>query len=156
LPAIRRTIDAACAVSLATAVVLVPTTTASAARANDPPSVSLVRDGRGLRALLPDSTTPPASSVGPAPDAPVPPLPAPPPAPAREPSFEIVVVAGDNLWELAARQLATLAGRSRVEIADAEITPYWVRVCDANRALLRSGDPSLIYPGERVVLPPIS
>src|SRR4051794_28217347 len=44
VPAVRRAVDAACAVSVATSVVLAPTV-AGAARADDPPSVSLVRDG---------------------------------------------------------------------------------------------------------------
>jgi hypothetical protein len=148
LPAIRRTIDAACAVSLATSVVLVPAA-ASAARPSDPPSVSLVRDGRGLRQLPPATTTPPA---------PPPAAAAPPSTPtgAVTPPNEVVVAAGDNLWELAARQLAMLGGRARGDVADREIAPYWARVCDENRSRLESGDPNLIYPGERVVLPPIS
>jgi hypothetical protein len=143
LPAIRRTIDAACAVSLATSVVLVPATGA-AARTPDPPSVSLVRDGRGLRQLPSDTAPPPTTTP---PSAPALPL---------EPSAEIVVVAGDNLWEVAARQVAARAGRHREELADAEIAPYWVRVCDANRAHLQSSDPNVIHPGERVVLPPVN
>lgn len=159
LPAIRRTIDAACAVSVVTSVVLAPAA-ASAARANDPPAVSLVRDGRGLRQLPPDTTaptsSPPAAPLAPtATRAPAPP-PTTAPAVAPEPSHEIVIVAGDNLWELAARHLAALGGRIRSEVTDAEIAPYWVRVCDENRAQLQSGDPNLIVPGERVVLPPIS
>jgi hypothetical protein len=111
--------------------------------------VSLVRDGRGLRQLPPDTTTPPAS------------LPAAAPSSTRSTTTaaqpqEVVIAAGDNLWEVAARQLAMLTGRSRADIADADIARYWIEVCEANRAQLRSGDPNLIFPGERVVLPPIS
>jgi hypothetical protein len=58
-----------------------------------------------------------------------------------------VVVRGDNLWSIAAAHL----GAHRA----ADVAPYWQRVVDANRATLRSGDPSLIYPGEHVTLPPL-
>src|SRR4051794_33335564 len=67
LPAVRRAVDAACAVSVAAAVVLAPTG-AGAAQASDPPSVSLVRDGRGIDdglAGLPPDTTRPAPSTAP-------------------------------------------------------------------------------------------
>ena len=63
----------------------------------------------------------------------------------------VVVRAGDNLWVIAQprRNTATTdAARPRVEIA-----PYWRRVIAANAAALRSHDPNLIFPGERVVLP---
>ncbi len=33
---------------------------------------------------------------------------------------------------------------------------YWVVVIEANRSRVRSGDPDLIYPGEVIVLPPVS
>ena len=67
---------------------------------------------------------------------------------------EVVVVAGDNLWELAARHLASTSARARADVRDAEVAPYWARVCDVNRDHLASGDPNLVYPGERVLLPP--
>jgi hypothetical protein len=153
LPAVRRTIDAACAVSVVTSVVLAPAA-ASAARAPDPPVVSLVRDGRGLRQLPPDATTttpaPPAATR--APSLPGPVL----PAPTRTRREEVVVAEGDNLWELAARHLAAVGNRSRADISDTEVAPYWVRVCDENRERLPSGDPNLISPGDRIVLPPVS
>ena len=66
---------------------------------------------------------------------------------------EVVVVAGDNLWELAARHLAVTSGRARTDVSDVEVAPYWARVCEANRARLSSGDVNLVFPGERVVLP---
>ena len=92
------------------------------------------------------------------------PAPVPPPAPAPAPSLPApvpagpsptarthVVVAGDNLWRIAANELARTTG-----VADRRIArsfPYWRAVIDANRATLRSGDPSLIFPGEIVTLP---
>ena len=33
---------------------------------------------------------------------------------------------------------------------------YWVAVCDANRARVRSGNLNLIYPGELIVLPALA
>jgi hypothetical protein len=68
----------------------------------------------------------------------------------------LVVAPGDNLWVLAARQLAVATGRDPRSVPDAEVAPYWVRVCDLNRDRLASGDPNLVYPGEQVVLPPVS
>jgi hypothetical protein len=66
-----------------------------------------------------------------------------------------VVAAGDNLWELSARHLARASARARTDLSEAEIAAYWVRVCDANRDRLASGDLNLVFPGERVVLPPL-
>jgi nucleoid-associated protein YgaU len=82
-----------------------------------------------------------------------PPVPAPAPAPAPMPAAERhhVVVAGDNLWAIAAAELTRVTGDP--DPSDAVIVPYWQRVIAANRASLRSGDPSLIHPGETVVLP---
>jgi hypothetical protein len=70
---------------------------------------------------------------------------------AREPDAVMVVRAGDNLWVIAQHAL-----RAAGEPADsADVAPYWKRVVAANTARLRSHDPNLIFPGERVVLPPI-
>jgi nucleoid-associated protein YgaU len=62
----------------------------------------------------------------------------------------VIVRPGDNLWLIATRALP----RGDHEPGPAEIAPYWRRVISANAAALRSGDPNLIYPGERIVLPP--
>lgn len=169
LPAARRAIDAACAVSVATSVVLAPAAAGAVRDTGDTTIVTIVRDGRGragngdaggIAQLPPDSTTPPPTTPtvsAPAPTAP--PVSAPPPVAAVVASsspaeVEVVVVAGDNLWELAARHLASTSARARVDVGDAEVAPYWARVCDANRDRLASGDPNLVYPGERVLLPP--
>jgi nucleoid-associated protein YgaU len=60
-------------------------------------------------------------------------------------------VAGDNLWQIARAEVIRAGGADRP--ADAQIAPYWQRVVEANRSTLRSGDPSLIFPGEVVTLP---
>ncbi|MFI5053890.1 MAG: hypothetical protein ACHQDE_05965 [Acidimicrobiia bacterium] len=67
----------------------------------------------------------------------------------------IVVELGDNLWDLSAAQLALSTGRARADLTDSEIAPYWAEVCERNRAGLASGDPNLVYPGERITLPPV-
>ncbi len=65
------------------------------------------------------------------------------------------VVAGDNLWDLAAARIAEASGRTADQLTNADVVVYWVRMCEANRPRLRSGDPSLIFPGEVIDLPPV-
>lgn len=67
-------------------------------------------------------------------------------------SLEVVVRPGDHLWALAERRMTEVMGRP---VADHEIAPYWVRVIEANRSSIRSGNPDLIYPGEVIVLPAV-
>jgi hypothetical protein len=62
-----------------------------------------------------------------------------------------LVVSGDNLWQIARGEVIRTSGSERP--ADAQVAPYWRRVVAANRSTLRSGDPSLIFPGEVVTLP---
>jgi nucleoid-associated protein YgaU len=98
------------------------------------------------------STAPPdAAAAAGVPSSPAPSTPAPPPS-APVPAAH-TVVEGDNLWHIAAQHLATVTGRDRATLPVSEIAAYWVRVCDANRATLRSGDLDLIYAGEVVTLP---
>lgn len=63
------------------------------------------------------------------------------------------VEVGDSLWEISARHLAEISGRDRATLSAAEIAAHWVEVCNANRDRLKSGNLSMIYPGEVVVLP---
>ena len=63
-----------------------------------------------------------------------------------------VVVAGDNLWTIAAAHLDTAAGPAG---DPGHIAAYWQKVIEANSGTLRSGDPNLIYPGEIIALPPV-
>jgi hypothetical protein len=157
LPVVRRTVDAVCAASVATAVVLAPSA-AGAARASDPPSVSLVRDGHrgkpGGIGRLPADPTPMSRPTPPSAPPPTTAVAEPAPAPA-DAEVEVVVAEGDNLWLLAARHLAAISGRSVDDVPDGDVAPYWVQLCDTNRARLSSGDPDLVFPGERVVLPPV-
>jgi hypothetical protein len=63
-----------------------------------------------------------------------------------------VVQAGDNLWTIARSELRA----TRPQAGEVEIARYWRRVIAANRSNLRSGDPSLIFPGEVVSLPSVA
>jgi hypothetical protein len=73
-------------------------------------------------------------------------------APAEAPQHAIVR-AGDSLWLIARASLTHGTGHRP---GDTEVARYWRAVIAANRPTLRSGDPSLIFPGEIVVLPPVS
>jgi hypothetical protein len=148
-PLVRRAVDTAFAATVVGGAVLAPV--GASARPADPPTVSVVRDGR--RVATPSSTTATAATAtaAPAPASPPPVLAAPPPSPAA-----VVVAPGDDLWTLAARVLATATGRRPDELADAEVARYWVQLCDANRARVSSGDLDLVYPGEVIVVPPVA
>ena len=67
-----------------------------------------------------------------------------------EPSVTYTVQRGDHLWSITARYLAAHLGRAA---SAEEIATLWRQVIDINRDLIGSGDPNLIFPGERIVLP---
>jgi len=90
------------------------------------------------------SPNPPAAPVAPT-------TPRAAPSVATPASAVVVVRAGDNLWVIAH---AALAQGDRL-VEPAAVSPYWRRVIEANTTRLRSHDPNLIFPGERVVLPPV-
>jgi hypothetical protein len=165
LPPVRRVVDAAFAATVVGGAVLAPAT--AGARVAGPPPTTFVRDGRGGDlASLPPATTaapnPPAvpPTVRTAPTAPtaaaVPPAAPSPPPPPGGMVVQVVVAPGDDLWALAAGRLAATRGIAPADVADAEIAPYWMAVCERNRAALASGDPNLIFPGEVVTLPAVS
>ncbi|MDQ3569785.1 MAG: LysM peptidoglycan-binding domain-containing protein [Actinomycetota bacterium] len=91
----------------------------------------------------------------------VPPQPTPTSVPPRtepvsqtsETLMTYMVQPGDNLWRVAERQLAKATGRSAGEIEVPEIRAYWTSLVETNRDLLRSGNPDVIYPGEKLRLP---
>lgn len=58
---------------------------------------------------------------------------------------EVVVVAGDSLWSIAARHLGPGSD-------DAEVAAAWPRWWEANRATIGE-DPHLLLPGQRLVVP---
>jgi hypothetical protein len=136
-PEIRRMLE----VAIVAACVALPAVPAGAATSRE--AAVVVHDQPVVRAPV---------AVVPAEPDPVPraPLPAevPPPIPGPE---RVVVRAGDNLW-LIARAALVRASTARVD--DSEVARYWRTVIGANRSTLRSGDPSLVFPGEIVTLPP--
>lgn len=82
-------------------------------------------------------------------DTPIPVAPDPVPAPVAAPEA-VTIGSGEHLWLVAERELAARLGRPPT---DAEVVPFWTAVIEANRNRLASGDPDLVFPGERVVLP---
>ena len=162
LPPVRRVVDAAFVATVVGGAVLAPAT--AGARVAGPPPTALVRDGRGddLASLPPATTVAPTPPTVPAaPTAPTAPTAAavPPAAPSPAPGgaeVQVVVAPGDDLWALAAGRVAATRGMAPADVADAEVAPYWVAVCERNRATLASGDPNLIFPGEVVTLPAVS
>ncbi|HEY8218270.1 MAG TPA: hypothetical protein VIH82_14120 [Acidimicrobiia bacterium] len=64
------------------------------------------------------------------------------------------IAPGEHLWGIAAARVGQLTRRDPATIPAEEIAPYWTRLCMTNEARLRSGNVSLVYPGEVVELPP--
>lgn len=64
------------------------------------------------------------------------------------------VQAGDNLWSIAESTLAANNTANNTEATTTEtVGAYWAEVIALNRSQLRSGNPSLIFPGEVLQLP---
>jgi hypothetical protein len=120
-----------------------PSSTPSSAQA---PSPTGVRTGRGLVAV-------PAPAAPAPPPAPVPPAPAATPTAPPGPGVH-VIEPGENLWTIAAAQVGTTTNRAAGTVPAVEVAPYWLALCELNRATIRSGNPSLVYPGEVLQLPP--
>jgi hypothetical protein len=182
LPAVRRWVDGAAAISIVAATALgvgqpagadpPPTTSAASAPVvvgvdhRDPASVpsrppSGVRTGQAVDSppaptVPPTGTTSPPPTTAPPPVAPIvptaPPPAAPPPPPAAGATH--TVTGGEHLWSIAAARVASASGTPATNLSPADIAPYWLRVVELNRHRLRSGDPNLVYPGEVLELPP--
>jgi hypothetical protein len=165
LPAVRRWVDRAAAVSIVAASALAAGRPAGAdpppATSPASPPVVIDLDHRD-RSSLPAS--PPASvrtgRSGEAQPAPTttpgaPPLPS---APPRESpgGARHTITPGEHLWSIAAEQVAASTGRTPAALSPADVAPYWSRVVEVNRHRLRSGNPNLVYPGEVIELPPPS
>jgi uncharacterized membrane protein YgcG len=65
-----------------------------------------------------------------------------------------VVQRGDNLWTIARNHLRGARSGGSGEPSNREVAEYWAKVVEANRHGLESGDPDLIYPDEKISLPP--
>lgn len=67
-------------------------------------------------------------------------------------SSSYTVVSGDNFWAIAKTQVENNLGR---EATNTDVADYWVKLIEANKSTIRSGDPDLIFPGEVFTLPPL-
>jgi hypothetical protein len=131
LPAVRKVLNGALGLSMMTGVIVnSPAAWAAPERPSPPPVMQLVQDA--------PQPAPPVAATAPAPQA------------APE---DWLVSPGESFWEFAEQQLATHWSRPPT---DAEIVPYWHTLIEANRSRLRTGDPNLIFPGQRFVVPPVA
>jgi outer membrane biosynthesis protein TonB len=116
---------------------------------------------RRARPAPPTSAPPPVRTIpAPSPVRPAPPLralhpserpPSQSPPPSASPTVRTHVVRpGDNLWTIARGELQR---GGAADPGDAVTARYLRQVIASNRASLRSGNPSLIFPGEVVALP---
>jgi hypothetical protein len=127
-----------------------------------PPTATMTRSARDTpTAVMTRSPTEDATNSSavmarlPADDAP--PAPRAPPAPAAAdtahattPRSSWTVEAGDSFWSIAAETLAPAGG----EPNDRQVIAYWRRLVEANRSrLIDPGNPDLLVPGQRLVLP---
>lgn len=160
LPAVRKVVDAAVAVTLVGGTVV--SAHPAGAQVSPPPIVVELNSTTtstlahlyvpvpaGDRFVATPTTLTIPRSVAPPPATP-------PPAIAEPASRTHTVVPGDNLWTIAAAELTRQTGRTPDHLAEVEIRNYWVAIITANRPHLRSGDPNLIYPGESILLPAAS
>lgn len=68
-----------------------------------------------------------------------------------------VVSPGENMWSVSEQVLerhALASGRPGT-VGEPDVARYWARLIDLNRTTLRSGDPDLVFPGERLTLPSV-
>ena len=116
-----------------------------------PPALRRVLDRAlvlGVGASLAIGAVHPAGANAARRDEPVPRTPA--PVAVRPRPRAVSVRAGDNLWVIARHALE----QDQRPAAPGAVAAYWHEVIAANTASLRSRDPNLIFPGERIVLPP--
>jgi nucleoid-associated protein YgaU len=142
-PPLRRTLDRALLLGLG----------ASLAVGGLRPAGASARPASPNRVVVTAAASRPVSSDEPVPRTPVAPAPTatrrdPPTADALRPGIAIVRP-GDNLWVIARRAVEARDGQA----TDGTVATYWRQVIAANASTLRSGNPNLIFPDERIVLP---
>jgi hypothetical protein len=178
LPMVRRWADRAMAVSIVAAGALgatrpaaadpPPATTAPAAVVVDldhrnratlpelPPATARTghsADPRPTTIGRPTETVPPPSLPSAPPTPPAPPVvPVAPSAPATNDATH-TVAPGEHLWSIAATTVAVRTGRAIDDLSPGDIAPFWASLVERNRARVRSGNSSLVYPGEVLELP---
>ena len=76
------------------------------------------------------------------------------PDPPRAGQSQWTVAPGDSFWSIASDRLAEATGRP---VGDRDIVSYWKQLVDVNRGnLVVPGDVDLIFPGQVLVLPPVT
>ncbi len=170
LPPIRRLVNRAVALSIATSMVAGPLTQAVADQAGGGSAAEVIvevdSDGRvrppGMAGASEEDAAPTDLIIPPhLQDPPVtdPSTEAADPEPPPETGipgsivYSVTVRRGDHLWSLSEQHLQRVLSRS--SLSDHEVARYWVRVIDSNRTTIRSGNPDLIFPGEVIVLPAV-
>jgi LysM domain len=146
----RRLPDATATMTLADA----PQPTATMTRATGHPADSPATATTPKPTAPTTATRPPATSADSAPAPATTPaatgLPAPPPL-AEIDGGAWVVEPGDSLWSIAEDVLAP----SGASLDERTVDRFWRRLVAANRALLADpGNPDLLVPGQRLVVPP--
>lgn len=156
LPAVRRVVDRAAALTLTAAAIAGPS---APAFAEEPPAIVFdLEDGVPTPRITSDEETiiepPGVNGPGYTPaaagrrDVPSTTEPTAAVDPASPSTYEVVT--GDNLWCIAQAHVELISGE---DVPTSEIAAYWRIVIEANRTRLISGDPDLIYPGEEIMLP---
>ena len=155
LPGLRTVLEAAAGVGVAAAVWATPTWAAAEAPAPTVAASSASAPGtEGATMQRLDSPSPPMYAPDAARPQPPPAPPPPPPPPASPAKGTWTVVSGENLWAIARSHLAAEWGRTP---SNAEVARVWTGLIEANRSRLRQpGNADLIYPGQELVLPPVS
>lgn len=164
LPVVRRFVQGVTAMSLTSASLVGPAAVSVMPAMAQTEAVVVQADGEGetteLQSEIDSPTSPEPGSYRP--DAagwPQPDLggsnfwvPAPATNGAQAEAGTHLVQRGEHLWGIAERHLRSVTGR---DVTEDEVCQYWVKLMDANRGGLRSGDPDLIYPDERITLPAV-
>ncbi|HSK25028.1 MAG TPA: LysM domain-containing protein [Egicoccus sp.] len=149
VPALRRLLQSALGVGLATAMV------AAATPARAQPLPLQLLDGVAVETADTAASDAPERLPSPSHGVPVPVVAdtvgdvdaSPPPG-------QHIVVAGESFWRIAADHVAQASDRPA---ADAEVAMYWRRLIEQNRSRLADpGNPDLLYPGQRLDLPPVA
>jgi hypothetical protein len=118
---------------------------------NPPAEIPVVRGPRPAPAT--ERPTARGGTALPPPPSTVAPAPVPAAAPRPSASSTHLVRPRENLWRIARAEVTRASPDASPD--ERAVAAYWQRVVAANRSTLRSGDPSLIFPGEVVTLPAV-
>ena len=145
LPAVRRLVESALAVTLTVGVAspavasAAPIAQVTDAEPGSGPDAEPAAEAETATLRRLDPAPPPATAP---PAAPAPPAPSP---------RTHVVQPGDHLWSIAERTVTADLGRPAT---DGETAAYWRALIDRNAGSFAGGDPDLIFPGQTLALPP--